>query len=436
MRFRLDSSLANDFGWTTPSTDAQRVLIGTAAGAVVRDLRTGEQLQSWPDPLAGLDWLDVERRRPGRWIGMLGYELGQLLEPAVRHGGAGCVSSHREVPLFAWGWSEAEAPAADLGSDRSRGREPPAENDPIRSGLAIAGALTEQPGLRSNFTRDEYLRGVERCIEYIRAGDVFQINLSQLLSVALTAPGDRSAEAQRAIARQLYDTLRLTTPARFGALIEIDQFAFISNSPELYLRVHPDGRIMTRPIKGTRPRLAGMDRELLASAKDAAELNMIIDLERNDLGRVCDTGTVRLTEAPTIEAHPTVYHGVATIEGRLRGDVGLVEMLRATFPGGSVTGAPKIRAMQIISELERAPRGVYCGAIGHLESDGSIQLNLAIRTLTLDEHGGRLEIPVGGGIVADSDPDAEYEETLVKAGAALHAVSTLRRTSLELARKV
>lgn len=432
MRFRLDSSLANDFGWTMPLTDAQRVLIGTAAGATVRDLRTGEQLHSWPDPLDGLDWLDGERRRSGRWIGMLSYELGELLEPAVRARGAGCVSSHPEVPLFAWGWSGAKASPADPAPDR----EPAAESDRISSGPALAVALAEQLGLRSNFTRDEYLRRVARCIEYIRAGDVFQINLSQLLSVPLPAPGNGSAEAQGAIARRLYDTLRLTTPARFGALIEIDRFVFISNSPELYLRVRPDGRIMTRPIKGTRPRLAGMDRELLASAKDAAELNMIIDLERNDLGRVCDTGTVRVTEAPTIEAHPTVYHGVATIEGRLRGDVGLVEMLRATFPGGSVTGAPKIRAMQIISELEGTPRGVYCGAIGHLESDGSIQLNLAIRTLTLDGHSGRLEIPVGGGIVADSDPEAEYEETLVKAGAALHAVSTLRMTSSGSARNV
>src|SRR5262249_4999701 len=160
--------------------------------------------------------------------------------------------------------------------------------------------------------------------------------------------------------------------------LEFDDFALISNSPELFLRVTPDRHVLTRPIKGTRPRAPGMEIELRDSAKDQAELAMIVDLERNDLGRVCEIGSVHVVEPRAIEAHPTVYHGVATIEGTLRRDVSFVDLLRATFPGGSVTGAPKIRAMQIIDQLEPVARGPYCGAIGYLDADGTIELNLAI----------------------------------------------------------
>lgn len=158
-----------------------------------------------------------------------------------------------------------------------------------------------------------------------------------------------------------------------------------------------------------------MEAELRDSAKDQAELNMIVDLERNDLGRVCRIGSVRVTEARRIETHPTVLHGVATIEGQLKEKVSFVDLLGATFPGGSVTGAPKIRAMQIIDELEPVRRGPYCGAVGYLAADGTMEFNVAIRTMIVA--GGRVHIPVGGGIVADSDPAREYEETLVKAQA-------------------
>ena len=154
---------------------------------------------------------------------------------------------------------------------------------------------------------------------------------------------------------------------------------------------------------------------LLTSKKDQAELNMIVDLERNDLGRICEVGTVKVTQSREIESHPTVYHGVATIEGELRPDVGLVDLLRATFPGGSITGAPKIRAMQIIDELEPTRRGPYCGAIGFISNDGHIEFNIAIRTMIATA--GQIHVPVGGGIVADSNPSDEYEETLVKAAA-------------------
>jgi para-aminobenzoate synthetase component 1 len=160
--------------------------------------------------------------------------------------------------------------------------------------------------------------------------------------------------------------------------------------------------------------------QLLDSAKDQAELNMIVDLERNDLGRVCRFGSVKVTESRTIEAHPTVYQGAATVEGVLRDDVSFVDLLRATFPGGSVTGAPKIRAMQIIEELEPTRRGPYCGAIGYLSRDGHAAFNIAIRTMI--NTGDAIHIPVGGGIVADSRPAEEYEETLVKARAMFTAL--------------
>jgi len=206
--------------------------------------------------------------------------------------------------------------------------------------------------------------------------------------------------------------------------LDFGEVALICNSPELFLRVTPreDGSrtVLTRPIKGTRQKGAGMEAQLLGSAKDAAELNMVIDLERNDLGRVCEIGTVVVSQQRTIEAHPTVYHGVATIEGTLRREVGLVELLRATFPGGSVTGAPKIRAMAIIEELEPVRRGPYCGAIGYIDADGAMEFNVAIRTMIVKD--GLVHIPVGGGIVADSDPAAEYEETLIKAQAMFAAV--------------
>jgi para-aminobenzoate synthetase component 1 len=198
----------------------------------------------------------------------------------------------------------------------------------------------------------------------------------------------------------------------------------VSLSPELLLDVDAAARrVVTRPIKGTRPS-AATAQELLDSAKDTAELNMIVDLMRNDLGRVCAYGSVGVPRPRTIESHPTVHHGVAEVAGRLRPGVGLVELLRAVFPGGSVTGAPKIRAMQIIDELEAVRRGPYCGAIGYVSGCGRLGLNVAIRTIALT--GGRpdrawghltgtLDYGVGGGIVADSEPVAEYRETMDKA---------------------
>ena len=286
---------------------------------------------------------------------------------------------------------------------------------------ALSANSAVKTGLHSNFTRPAYCRAVERALEYIRAGHIYQVNLSQ----RFTAP-------MRGDVESLYDRLRAANPAPFAAFLDAGDFQIVSASPERFLQFDPvTRRVETRPIKGTRRRGATpaedeqLKAELIASEKDAAELVMIVDLERNDLGRVCDYGSVRVPDPSTrfasghglrrVEAYPTVWHTVATVEGRLRPAASRADLLRATFPGGSITGAPKIRSMQIIEELEALRRHVYCGAIGYLGFDGRMDLNIAIRTITVAN--GQAYFHAGGGIVADSDPEAEYEETLHKARA-------------------
>ncbi|MEM7627552.1 MAG: anthranilate synthase component I family protein [Planctomycetota bacterium] len=268
--------------------------------------------------------------------------------------------------------------------------------------------------------RAEHEAAVRRGLEYIAAGDVFQVNLAQRFTAEF-----------KGSTRGLFLQLAAASPAWYGAYLEPftadgrpAPHAVCSTSPELFLQLDADGTVTTRPIKGTRP-AASDPNELRDAEKDTAELNMIIDLLRNDLGRVCGYGSVRVTQPRTVESHPTVHHGVATVAGRLHPSRALRHLLRATFPGGSITGAPKVRAMQIIEELEPVRRGVYCGAIGFATSLGgttTARLNIAIRTLLVDRATGRLHFSVGGGIVADSDPADEYEETLHKAAALVAAL--------------
>jgi para-aminobenzoate synthetase component 1 len=290
---------------------------------------------------------------------------------------------------------------------------------PIRTCATLRQASRAPRAACSNFTPAEYQQTVARCLEYIAAGDIFQVNLSQRFAI------DDAPEAV-----EIYRRLRRRNPAWYSAFLRFTSdsspCAIVSSSPELFLRCR--GRtVTTRPIKGTRPRIGQADRdraaaaELLASKKDNAELAMIIDLLRNDLGRVCKFGTVRVTDPVALEAHPTVFHLVGTVVGRLRDEVGPAELLRATFPGGSITGAPKIRAMEIIDELEPVARGVYTGCVGIVGVDGSAEWNIAIRTVVCDR--GRALISAGGGIVADSTPRGEYDETLDKARALLDAVA-------------
>jgi para-aminobenzoate synthetase component 1 len=265
----------------------------------------------------------------------------------------------------------------------------------------------------SSFDRTAYLAAVGRVLEYIAAGDVFQVNLSQ-----------RFTTHGRPEPLDLYLRLRAESPAPFAAFLRWDDLAVVSASPEWFYQTRGD-LLVTRPIKGTRPRGqdprddARLAAELLASHKDRAELTMIVDLERNDLGRVCRYGSVLVRDPVTIESFAQVHHLVATVQGRLRPEIGPVDVVRAVFPGGSITGAPKIRAMQIIDELEPNRRSLYTGAIGYLSRGGASAFNIAIRTILVE--GDRASFQVGGGIVADSDPEAEYEETLAK-GRALYAV--------------
>jgi para-aminobenzoate synthetase component 1 len=262
--------------------------------------------------------------------------------------------------------------------------------------------------VRPNCSREHYLDAVQRAKDYIAAGDIFQVNLSQRF------------QAQVAVGPvELYRRLARANPAPFAAYLALDEEdgAVLSSSPERFLNV-VDRRVETRPIKGTRPRGRtpaeddSLAAELLASAKDAAELTMIVDLERNDLGRVCDYSSVQVTEHKALERYASVFHLVSTVEGRLHGDRDLVDLLKATFPGGSITGAPKVRAMEIIDELEATRRSVYTGAIGYIGAEGTTDLNIAIRTILV--HGDQAYAQVGGGVVADSDPAAEYQETLDK----------------------
>ncbi|HBX22518.1 MAG TPA: aminodeoxychorismate synthase, component I, partial [Desulfotomaculum sp.] len=289
----------------------------------------------------------------------------------------------------------------------------------------VTGLLTAQPsssggavvlvcdgktgGLVSNFTPDAYREAVQRAVDYIYAGDIFQVNISQRFS----AP-------QVVDAWSLYTRLRKINPAPFAAFLSYDDLEVISASPERFLKLE-GSRVETCPIKGTRPRGRTPEddeflrQELLDSEKDRAELMMIVDLERNDLGRVCEVGSVKVPELYRLEEYATVFHLVSTVEGRLHPEKDITDLLAASFPGGSITGAPKIRAMEIIEEMEPVRRGVYTGSIGYISFDGRVDLNIVIRTILATK--GNFYFQVGGGITADSDPQREYVETLDKARA-------------------
>jgi para-aminobenzoate synthetase component 1 len=287
------------------------------------------------------------------------------------------------------------------------------ESRPVRN-LAPQFPLASMPGLTSNFSRDRYLKAVERAIEYIFDGDVFQVNLAQRLMYP--AHDDPIS---------LYLRLRERNPATFSAFFDAGDFQIASASPERFLHVQ-GGLVETRPIKGTRPRghsAAADDQiaaELLVSEKDRAENIMIVDLLRNDLSRVCQSTSVKVRQLCGLERYATVQHLVSVVEGQLQPHHGPLDLLKAAFPGGSVTGAPKVRAMEIIAELEPTARGAYCGALGYIGFDGSMDASILIRTITAA--GGYWQFPVGGGIVAQSDPHREYEETWHKAEGLLRAL--------------
>jgi para-aminobenzoate synthetase component I len=268
--------------------------------------------------------------------------------------------------------------------------------------------------LKSNFSPEEYIEAVNRVREYIAAGDVFQVNLSQRFEADL-----------KISPYELYKRLRTVNPAPFASYLNFPGVAIVSASPERFLKVQGD-LVETRPIKGTRPRGRApvedqsLAQELTRSIKDRAENVMIVDLERNDLGRVCHYGTIKVTELAILETFPTVFHLTSTVVGKLRRGKSNIDLLKATFPGGSITGAPKVRAMEIIDELEPTKRSVYTGSIGYLSFNGDMDINIVIRTFLIEE--GRAYFQVGGGIIYDSDSEAEYVETLDKAKALIQAL--------------
>jgi 4-amino-4-deoxychorismate synthase (2-amino-4-deoxychorismate-forming) component I len=359
----------------------------------------------------------------GGWAVFLGYELVSEIEPhlvlprtplpwaalALR---TPCAVVHdlKTARVYAVGEPQAAALLEAVVADARAAALTPEAPDALR----IGAVTEEQP--------QAYLARVQRAKEYVRAGDVYQANLSRPWDVAIDVP-----QGSLPAAAALYQRLRAANPAPFAALVQWDGVAIVSSSPERLVRVN--GRhIDTRPIAGTRPRSRrpGDDalemRELAAHPKERAEHIMLIDLERNDLGRVCEAGSVRVDELMSIESYTHVHHIVSNVSGVLRAEVTPVGAMRAVFPGGTITGVPKFRCMQIIAELEGAGRGAYTGSLGYLTTDGRLDLNILIRTMTL--RGEHLTFRAGAGIVADSDPQRELEETRAKARGLLAALGS------------
>ena len=357
----------------------------------------------------------------GGWALYLGYELAQEIEPRL-------ALPRTPLPWVAFALRTPGALIHELGTERvlavaegtsadtlallvADARAAAARADPPDT-LAFHSVAEEDP--------EAFLARVRAAKEYVRAGDIYQANLSRPWTVAVAGatPGPDAAAA-------LYRRLRAANPAPFAALAQWGGAALISSSPERLVRVC-GRRIETRPIAGTRPRSRspGGDAveipQLVAHPKERAEHIMLVDLERNDLGRLCEPGTVHVDELMSIESYVHVHHIVSNVTGTLRADVTPIGAVRAVFPGGTITGCPKFRCMQIIAELEGAGRGAYTGSLGYLGRDGQLDLNILIRTMTLT--GATLEFRAGAGIVADSEPERELEETRAKARGLLRAL--------------
>jgi anthranilate synthase component 1 len=353
----------------------------------------------------------------GGWLLYLGYELAGEIEPRL----------HLPQPAVGPIAQAIRIPAAVI-HEHDRGRcwivaEPEAAHliPRIAADLQRVSRLSDslEPLVEQQVVEDDprhYLHAVERALEYIGAGDIYQANLSR---------GWRATLRAGVQPHQVYRRLRETNPGPFSGVARLDGIAVISSSPERLVSVQ-DGIVTTRPIAGTRPRGAdpaadlALARELHAHPKERAEHVMLIDLERNDLGRVCQAGSVSVDEFMTIESYSHVHHIVSNVRGRLRADVTPGNVLAAVFPGGTITGCPKVRCMEIIAELEGAARGAYTGSLGYLNRDGTMDLNILIRTLQLT--GRELTVRAGAGIVADSIPERELEETRAKARGVLRAV--------------
>jgi anthranilate synthase component 1 len=351
----------------------------------------------------------------GGWLLYLGYELASEIEPRLR-------LPRSTDPVVALA---IRAPAAWI-RDRGTGQawlmaEPGYEGLLDEFEDRVRGLREPLPACDAAFHIEEdepeiFLGAVRRGLEYIAAGDVYQTNLSRGWQGSSTPPADPVC---------IYQRLRATNPSPFAALLRREDFALLSSSPERLVSIRGN-TVSTRPIAGTRPRGATAEadaaliRSLLDNEKERAEHVMLIDLERNDLGRVCAGGSVRVDEYMSVETYAHVHHIVSNVSGRLRNDVSPIGVIRALFPGGTITGCPKVRCMEIIAELEGVGRGAYTGSIGYLNRDGSCDLNILIRTITAQ--GGLFKFRAGAGIVADSNPAQELAETRAKAEGLLRAL--------------
>ena len=367
----------------------------------------------------------------GGCFGFWGYDLKNFVEPKLKRRAAtdleipdSWVGFYSSVLVFDHHLGKAWIVATGLDADGTRTNDRCARDIQFWKDAIAAGARercskeVDSGVVRSNVSREQFVAAVERAQEYIRHGHIYQVNLSQRLSAEWKSSG-----------WAFFMRLKEVSPAPFSAYLHCGDFELASSSPEMFLRMS-GSQIQTRPIKGTRPRDADATRdaqlsyELQTSAKEISELVMITDLLRNDLGRVSEFGSVQVPDLVRLEKYPHVQHLVSTVEGRLREDVTHFRAFSSCFPGGSITGAPKFRAMEIIDELEPISRGPYTGALGYLGFNRETQLSIIIRTGLV--RGGEVHFNVGGGIVAVSNAEAEYEETLAKAGGFLEALNRRR----------
>ncbi len=356
----------------------------------------------------------------GGAAGYIGYEMGRFLEPVPVPG-----TDDMHLPDMALGFYDqiiafdglerrAWIVTQDVGGRDQRVRLERLHVTLIAARAAPLPAIAGRFDIgkwKANFSQSEYAHAVVKVIDFILDGDIFQANIAQRFTLNLGPQFDRYG---------FYRRLREVNPAPFSAFMEMGAFAIASSSPERFLKIE-NGKVEARPIKGTRPRGtnsvqdAALARALTESEKDRAENVMIVDLLRNDLSRVCQDGSVDVPALCSLESFSSVHHLVSTVTGVLRPGLGPVDVLRAAFPGGSITGAPKIRAMQIIAQLEPHIRGPYCGCLGYIGFDGGMDMNIAIRTIAMNAH--QAVFHAGGGIVADSAPMDEYAESLDKARA-------------------
>lgn len=427
--FFLDSSLARSplgrysFLWINPFH--------------ILETKNGDPLPKLREILARYRIFNLKNNLPflGGAVGYLAYDLGFNLEkklktrPKANPGIADCflgfyntilIIDHlrQQLHIFSAGFPEKNYRLAKLlaESNLKKVSQLLERVNPSRNGRKKDKPKHQTAELKSNFTKEDYILAIKKAKEYIRKGDIYQVNLSQQFYTRTDLSGF-----------EIYKCLRKLSPSYFSAYFDAGDYQILSSSPESFLRLEGD-LVTTRPMKGTRPRSQNkvkdirLKKDLLGSPKDKAELIMIVDLERNDLGRVCSYDSIKVATLRQLEEYNTVFQTTATVCGRLHKDKDRIDLIRACFPGGSITGCPKIRAMEIIEELEPSRRSIYTGSLGYLSFSGNMDLNILIRTIL--KKGNNLYFSVGGGIVADSEPEEEYRETLVKARAMMEAIKT------------